>query len=1167
MHGTSRLSLCALLSLSIALGFLVGARSASAQGTAIPETQVLDRIRGAWLGQMAGVAWAAPTEYYDPAQNEERRLRPDEVPVWDPSDINDAFGQDDIYVEIPFLEAMKAQGVNASWYWFGNFFRATGFGVWHGNRGARDNIRNGLPVPDAAHCLFTKHSDDIDWQIEADFAGQTNPGMVNSAIELAWRAGHVIGFGDGVNGGVFVAAMHARAFTASSIPNIGIAEIVEAGRQSLPTGSEYRQIVEEVLDCHQRGYTWEQTWEQIEAHWRDTDHCPDGVGSFFNIDAKLNGAYVLMGLLFGDGDFEESMRITMMCGQDSDCNTSTVGGILGNYYGFSAIPNKWKSALDTGVRRFSSSQYTFNGAVALNTELASQAVILGGGSVDSSAGIWTLPDQGTTQPPILEQWQDSPESHPKPVLSASAAAPNGREVTFSASATDPHGIKAYQWFFGDLTYANGASVTHTYLQDGVYEAIAYVTDNLGNTAWKSVQVNVGNQPVIVTIDDVHPGWVWDPAWPLYQDVGALGGRARGDLESKAIGKGGQYTFFGTGVEVYTYKGFDGGTLRIWIDGIDRGTYSLYFPPFVQPGPNGPYEVKLELRHQKLCAFSGLANARHTIRIEAVDSHDPARTPWAMIDYLRITTLPNTALLGTCASPAANVNLSSEGTSDWAHWGLVDTSSFNHKRCGAQQISNASLISIGNGVVRRYGDNPNGYTWTDGTPTLSASNTTTGIWVADLHNGLRFTVPADTSERALKVYVGVWKAKGRLEARLSDMSAPAFIDTGLEDCYDTTNRIFTITYRAASAGQNLEVTLLADGVFDLEYGNVTLQAATLVSSVGPTAIPVGAIVPFDSDGAIPSGWTQFTSANGRYIVGAGGAYAAGGTGGGGVVVVRTTTNGDHTGNDDWSGMGNGPWGTKIQGGVAGGHAHNISVAPSLGSRQLRFVRASMQQDAFPSNALVLATQNLSGLSGAYAGDSRYLVPANARTATGTSLGAAGCSTEGAHSHAFPGGNYPDWSWVEYPCYDEGPEGNHTHPAIVSLVSENTRKAYVTAWTNASAAFAASSGMIVMYDSLCPPPGWVICDGTNGTVDLRDYFVFLGPAASQGTRSGNNTLTLADTISSVPWTHDHISWCAWAAPTSWSSFKHNSGSFPHAHDLGNHNPAYQPPYYALVFIQKQ
>ena len=48
--------------------------------------------------------------------------------------------------------------------------------------------------------------------------------------------------------------------------------------------------------------------------------CPDGVEVPFNIEAYVNGAYIVLGLLYGEGDFERTIDISTRAGQDSDCN-------------------------------------------------------------------------------------------------------------------------------------------------------------------------------------------------------------------------------------------------------------------------------------------------------------------------------------------------------------------------------------------------------------------------------------------------------------------------------------------------------------------------------------------------------------------------------------------------------------------------------------------------------------------------------------------------------------------------------------------------------------------------------------------------------------------------------------------------------------------------------
>jgi hypothetical protein len=449
----------------------------------ISRSALEDKIRGSWTGQMAGVAWGAPTEFRFAG-----RIIPDnEVPLWTPDWINLAFLQDDVYVEIPFLDAMRESGVQASWSQMGSAFRDTMFPLWHANKAARDNLRNGVPASGSGHYSLNPHCDDIDWQIEADFVGSMCPGLVDQAIDVAWRAGHVMNYGDGALGGVFLAAMHAASFLAPTL-----ADIVQAGRLALPEGSLYRRVVEDVIAWHDHGLTWEQTWQHLQDKWGTEDRCPDfsrGLGNAKNIDAKLNGAYVLIGLLYGNGDLERSMRIAMRCGQDSDCNPSSVGGILGNWVGFSGIPDPFKIELQTDLR-FLFTTYTLEDAIAVNLEFAEDVLDLAG-AIQEGTGeglVWKLPPETDVSPPLLEQWPTDPNTPPQ--LSVQVLSQQGRIVELEAHATDEDGVPGCEWYFGDLRRTRGNRVVHDYASPGIYDIAVCASDSTGNTSWQVIRVTV-----------------------------------------------------------------------------------------------------------------------------------------------------------------------------------------------------------------------------------------------------------------------------------------------------------------------------------------------------------------------------------------------------------------------------------------------------------------------------------------------------------------------------------------------------------------------------------------------------------------------------------------------------------------------------------------------------
>jgi hypothetical protein len=203
------------------------------------------------------------------------------------------------------------------------------------------------------------------------------------------------------------------------------------------------------------------------------------------------------------------------------------------------------------------------------------------------------------------------------------------------------------------------------------------------------------------------------------------------------------------------------------------------------------------------------------------------------------------LSGARSAAPSSVDLTAEGTSDWAHWGALTASSFNHKATGNSQISNFTLI--GTNTVVRYDENYTAFSWSDGAPLAATNGSTTGIYVTGVTNGFEISAPADTNMRTLKVYVSVYGARAKFEAFLSDFSAQAFTDTSVSNVFGTRYVVYTIDYAAASPGK-LIVRQTVANVYDFTFGNVTLQAATLQDTAPPVTnlAPVVSITnPVDS----------------------------------------------------------------------------------------------------------------------------------------------------------------------------------------------------------------------------------------------------------------------------------------------------------------------------------
>ena len=69
------------------------------------------------------------------------------------------------------------------------------------------------------------------------------------------------------------------------------------------------------------------------------------------------------------------------------------------------------------------------------------------------------------------------------------------------------------------------------------------------------------------------------------------------------------------------------------------------------------------------------------------------------------------LSGKFVHSTMSVNLSQQGTLDWAHWGLQNSNSFADKQNATQRISN--FTRIGHAPVLRFNNNQTKYSWTNG----------------------------------------------------------------------------------------------------------------------------------------------------------------------------------------------------------------------------------------------------------------------------------------------------------------------------------------------------------------------------------------------------------------------------------------------------------------------
>ena len=201
-----------------ALVILLAVTTVHSKTFSISKEDLQDKIKGGWAGQVIGCTYGGPTEF-----RYKSIIIPDSVQIkWYDGYIKDTYKRrpglyDDVYMDLTFVDVFEKKGMDAPAEDFANAFANAEYLLWHANQQARYNILQGIKPPASGHWTNNPCADDIDYQIEADYAGLMTPGMVNSSAKISDKIGHIMNYGDGWYGGVYVGTMYSLAFVSSDI--------------------------------------------------------------------------------------------------------------------------------------------------------------------------------------------------------------------------------------------------------------------------------------------------------------------------------------------------------------------------------------------------------------------------------------------------------------------------------------------------------------------------------------------------------------------------------------------------------------------------------------------------------------------------------------------------------------------------------------------------------------------------------------------------------------------------------------------------------------------------------------------------------------------------------------------------------------------------------------
>jgi ADP-ribosylglycohydrolase len=216
-------------------------------------------------------------------------------------------------------------------FWWGPYGTSTESTAYRNLRAGIEPPRSGSIEQNGAET-----AEQIGGQIFIDCWGLVAPGDPVLAAKLGRAAASVTHGGNGVFGGMFVAACIAAAFVERDIERV-----ITAGLSVIPEDCVYALMVRDLVAFHERTPgDWRSCFELVRSrYW--TDRYPGGC------HVIPNAAIVVLSLLYGAGNFDDTVNICLMCGFDTDCNCGNAGTIAGVLAGLDGIdPTAWRAPIN-----------------------------------------------------------------------------------------------------------------------------------------------------------------------------------------------------------------------------------------------------------------------------------------------------------------------------------------------------------------------------------------------------------------------------------------------------------------------------------------------------------------------------------------------------------------------------------------------------------------------------------------------------------------------------------------------------------------------------------------------------------------------------------------------------------------------------------------------------
>ncbi|HYW43793.1 MAG TPA: ADP-ribosylglycohydrolase family protein [Bryobacteraceae bacterium] len=303
--------------ITLAAGLPLLAQTRQGATVEIPADVLEDKIRGGFLGQIVGDL--------NGLQHEMKYiLEPGNVQEYTPALPDGGWTDDDTDVEWPYLVEIQKSGTllipyqRISEIWKSHINRR----IWCSHLYLRQIMDLGIDPPLTGRIEINPWADfNLSGQFVSESWGLISPGMPRTAARIGIHYTHVSVDGEAVQSTQMVDAMIATAFLTNDMN-----AILDAGAAALDPESVMSQIMSDVRRWYKENA---RDWRATRKLTRDK-YCKYGGQDMRDRNGVwLNGASTISALLYGDGDWAQTVRSAFNFGWDADNNAAASGTILG----------------------------------------------------------------------------------------------------------------------------------------------------------------------------------------------------------------------------------------------------------------------------------------------------------------------------------------------------------------------------------------------------------------------------------------------------------------------------------------------------------------------------------------------------------------------------------------------------------------------------------------------------------------------------------------------------------------------------------------------------------------------------------------------------------------------------------------------------------------------